>query len=340
MKALWLRIDKWLAEHAPEVLAGLNPPATLEHIRAAEKRLGCEFPQDVMDSFLVHDGARPGCGLWAGWDLLSLEGVVREWECWKELVDGGSFHQNKSVSDGDISDSWYDLNWIPLTYQAAGDNECLDLNPGEKGTVGQIISVYHDDANRGVVASSYRAWMTAFADDLEAGDFVLDEDGSLSRFEERADERSSVEYTVWHLDNEVSASAHQVLRQFLKQEATEELSAVFERMIAPPMIQPAAVMKWFGAKAKPYRPCCDDAVRTMVALEFVAEAIGRGHTTTPAPLSQWVRSARTDAVRALQPAAHQALDALQALANSDAAWEVRASEWHAAAASLVRRFQT
>ncbi|RBP45350.1 cell wall assembly regulator SMI1 [Roseimicrobium gellanilyticum] len=340
MKALWLRIDKWLAEHAPEVLEGLNPPATLEQIRAAEKCLGCVFPQDVVDSFLVHDGARPGCGLWSGWDLLSLEGVVREWECWKELVNGGAFHQKKSVSDGDITDSWYDLKWIPLTYQSAGDNECLDLNPGKKGTVGQIISVYHDDPNRGVVASSYRAWMAAFADDLEAGGFVLDEDGCLSRFADRVDEWSPVEYTVWHLDNEVSADAHKVLRQFIQHGNTGELSATFDHIIAPPMIQPMAFTKWFGAKAKPCQPCCDDAVRTMVALEFVAEAIGRGHATTPAALTQWIRSGHTDAVKALQPVARRALDALQVLANSDAAWEVRASEWHAAAASLVRRFRT
>jgi cell wall assembly regulator SMI1 len=55
---LWDRLEAYLREYAPPVLATLNPPATDAQIRAAEQRLERKLPADLIASLKVHDGQR------------------------------------------------------------------------------------------------------------------------------------------------------------------------------------------------------------------------------------------------------------------------------------------
>jgi cell wall assembly regulator SMI1 len=107
-----------------------------------------------------------------GCELLSLERVREEWGAWKGLLDGGAFRNFRSDSDGRVVEDWWHARWIPLTYDGAGNHHCLDLNPGPRGQAGQIIQMWHDDSARPVIAPSYRAWLVAFADALDAGEYV------------------------------------------------------------------------------------------------------------------------------------------------------------------------
>jgi cell wall assembly regulator SMI1 len=186
MDAIWSRIETWLQAHAPEIADGLNFGASEEDLVATERFLGVTFPDDVRSSFRRHDGQAPD-SLWLmdGWELLSLERVGDEWVVWKDLLDGGAFRDCKSQTDSRVVQDWWHPQWIPLTYNGAGDHHCLDLHPGPSGTVGQIIQMWHDDAIRPVLASSYRQWLAAFAAGLEAGDYVVsDEYGGLVRRED------------------------------------------------------------------------------------------------------------------------------------------------------------
>jgi len=67
--------------------------------------------------------------------------------------------------------------WIPLLANQKGVRLCLDLAPGPAGQVGQIIALDFDagDICPPVVAKSWQALLSAFADDLEAGDYSLQE---------------------------------------------------------------------------------------------------------------------------------------------------------------------
>jgi cell wall assembly regulator SMI1 len=56
MKIIWNRIEKWLDANAPEVLSGFNLPATQIQITQAEAALGISFPQDIVDTFMIHNG--------------------------------------------------------------------------------------------------------------------------------------------------------------------------------------------------------------------------------------------------------------------------------------------
>lgn len=177
MQTIWDRIEQWLRNNAPTVLAGLNPPATRDEIIQTEAILGISFPQDVVDTFLIHNGqASQTPWLLDGWEFMSLERIVAEWKIWKDLLDGGDFEGSSSISTGYTVTDWWNDRWIPLTYDGAGNHHCLDLAPGDLGTSGQIIVMWHDDYPRKVIAVSYRAWLSDLADAFEAGEYHLSEE--------------------------------------------------------------------------------------------------------------------------------------------------------------------
>jgi cell wall assembly regulator SMI1 len=95
---------------------------------------------------------------------------------WNDLLQGGDFRDAKGNPEAGIKDDWWNARWIPLTYDGSGNHDCLDLDPAPGGNVGQIIGMWHDDAHRALLAPSFTEWLKAFADDLEAGEYVISED--------------------------------------------------------------------------------------------------------------------------------------------------------------------
>jgi cell wall assembly regulator SMI1 len=183
MRATWERIEAWLRTNAPQVYETLRPGATDERIAEAERRLGVVFPEPVRESYRIHDRQSPeGPMLIDAWEFLSLERIVDEWNVWKQLLDGGEFARSRSKPEAGIRPDWWDARWIPLTYSGSGDHHCLDLDPAPGGAVGQVILMWHDSPERPLVAPSFEAWLGRFADDLEAGEYVLSEEyGGLVR---------------------------------------------------------------------------------------------------------------------------------------------------------------
>ena len=182
MKTIWDRIHFWLESNALEVLASLRPGATQEQLRAAEEAMGVRFPEEVEIVYRVHDGQVRGLNhsfapaFIEGDEWFSLERMVESWRVWKDLVEGGHFDGIESEPEGRIRSDWYHLGWIPVTGDGGGDSRCLDLAPAPGGRVGQIIRQIHDDGYRSVEADSLIEWFSAFADDLEAGEYTTHPD--------------------------------------------------------------------------------------------------------------------------------------------------------------------
>jgi cell wall assembly regulator SMI1 len=181
MKHVWLRIERWLAAHAPVILESLQPGATVEEILRIETYLGVTFPEAVRESYLIHNGQSQNVvGLMGEWELLSLDGVRGDWETWKYLFDGGDFKGLEVVPADTVVASWWHPKWIPLTTNYCGDHHCLDMTTAAGSGTGQIISLLHDDPRRQVVAPGFENWLTGFADDLESGAYTYsDECGEL-----------------------------------------------------------------------------------------------------------------------------------------------------------------
>ncbi|MCA9031485.1 MAG: SMI1/KNR4 family protein, partial [Planctomycetaceae bacterium] len=80
----WQMIEDWYAANAPNGLPGLREGATAHDIRNAERDLGIEFPDEVRQSYELHNGSKNAVFPY-GYYLLSLEEIVDEREVWCNL---------------------------------------------------------------------------------------------------------------------------------------------------------------------------------------------------------------------------------------------------------------
>jgi cell wall assembly regulator SMI1 len=200
MEEIWERIDSWLKVNAPKVFDTLQLGASDSQIEAVEHALSIQLPEDVKASYRIHNGEQ----LTSDYRLipelqefLSLERIQAEWKSQKEVLDsvaaeyvfsphelqalkelfGEEYRENRSIADPGIRSDfcWWYLQWIPLTCSSSGDHYCLDLAPSEGGTVGQIITWFHDDGQRSILAPSFRNWLEDYAAKLESGEYVFSE---------------------------------------------------------------------------------------------------------------------------------------------------------------------
>jgi len=179
MEKIWNRIDSWLQANLPEIYSDLLPGATEEEIRLAEEHMGVYFPEDVKISYRIHNGQiGDESPLLGEWELLSLEDMINQWNIMKKLFDAGKFTNIASKPIGPVRADWWNIKWVPVAYNGAGDLYCLDLAPASGGEVGQIISFWHMDEKRERLASNFRNWLHRYADDIENGKYKV-ENGKL-----------------------------------------------------------------------------------------------------------------------------------------------------------------
>ena len=186
----WERIEAHLQKHATvkeHSQPFLNPGATDEEIVSAESSVGVRFPEDFRASLKRHNGqARYEVVVGMG-ALLSTQEIVEQWSVWKELLDEGSFQDDDMdvVPDPGVKAIWWNPRWIPITHDGSGDHDCLDMDPAEAGTVGQIIEMWHDDNVRPLRAPSFLSWLTTAASDMEAGTLAWEDGNGFFRKEHK-----------------------------------------------------------------------------------------------------------------------------------------------------------
>lgn len=173
----WKRFENWLTSHYKEAHEDLNPPASDEQIRALEEALSVTLPADFAQFLKAHNGQAGDAG-WIidGSELLSVERIIDEWQVWHDLLINGHFDDYDEERNNGVKNDWWNAKWIPFTYDGGGNHLCLDLDPAKDGHHGQIITMWHDDSEREVQATSFHAWFTQYVDDIEAGKYVYSAD--------------------------------------------------------------------------------------------------------------------------------------------------------------------
>lgn len=212
----WQRIDRWVEANYPELHDQLSDPVTAADLNELENDLDCSLPLDVRDSYIIHDGQERGgrpTGLFFGITLLDLEGISEEWSHWKNTAIrinnqvrehrkratagpppsiGSSrnpqaptvplpprlswLERQESAPDGAVQRVYAHPRWIPLCKDFEGNNVAIDLAPGPKGRWGQVILFGRNFDRKYVVAPSWAAFLSTFADDLESGNHYVDDD--------------------------------------------------------------------------------------------------------------------------------------------------------------------
>lgn len=187
----WRRIDRWAQEAYYELWCQLSYPATEADVHSLETEIGCNLPQDVRESFFVHDGQDRGgkpTGVFFGVALLDIEEVQEEHEVWTTVAQRYKpipsqpkqalelLQRQASIPRDAIQLLYSHPGWIPLAKDYMGNNIGVDLAPGPAGTWGQVILFGRDYDTKYVVARSWGAFLAAFADDLEGGSWTIDEE--------------------------------------------------------------------------------------------------------------------------------------------------------------------
>jgi cell wall assembly regulator SMI1 len=182
VKELWDRMEKWLKQNNPEILESLHPGASEDEIQSLESKLGVKLPSDLRDSLKIHNGQQEETdGLIGNWELLSVERILEEWNVWNTLYERGDFKEISAEPDDGVRDTWWNPKWIPLTYSGRGDHHCMDLSPAPDGTYGQIITMWHDEEERRLLAPSFSMWFEKVVTICENNDLedIYNSDGFL-----------------------------------------------------------------------------------------------------------------------------------------------------------------
>jgi len=188
----WQRIDAWLKANAPAVRKSLRGPASEADLNRLEETIGVALPDDVRESYLIHDGQyrldleedeyRPGVffGLFP-LPLFHGEGV--EW-CWKNRICSESDNYKEVSPDapgnrltsyppGAVRLAQMRPGWIPLYWDSGRSFMGIDLDPGPRGIAGQVIpfgwGLGLGDEERWVLAQSWAHFLEDVADELDAG---------------------------------------------------------------------------------------------------------------------------------------------------------------------------
>jgi cell wall assembly regulator SMI1 len=165
MHQAWKRIENHLLERDPDALAALRPAAPVDAIREAEAKLGVSFPKELTASLLVHDGQDTGT-LFDGWSLLGVADILEHHGLITHLLDAGEFADCRTRTDKRVREGWYRRGWLPVLSDGFGNLLCVDTEPSERGKVGQLVTFWHDDERRPVVAASLDAWLKKAAREL------------------------------------------------------------------------------------------------------------------------------------------------------------------------------
>ena len=111
--------------------------------------------------------------------FLSIDKIIREWECWHELLEQFQDEDDASEPDEGIKSNWWNPLWIPFTHDGCGNHICVDLDPDTKGKFGQVIRMWHDISHRELYATSFLEWFDNYVKGLETGEIVYAKDWGL-----------------------------------------------------------------------------------------------------------------------------------------------------------------
>lgn len=205
----WRRIEAWLDANLPAYKHTLKPGISKKDLAKFEEAIGFELPEDVRQSWLIHDGQRvlpnkvlealfeededsdneyPNfIGLVFGNAMLNLltrncpatgKSALGEWQGWAEIADQGYDleldKRQTSSPEGAIKPRYANRGWIPLGAFTDVDYFGVDLDPGPNGVFGQVINFGRNEEVKCVLATSWTQFLSDVADELEAGNFMID----------------------------------------------------------------------------------------------------------------------------------------------------------------------
>ena len=163
--ATWQRLEDWLSQNA--LGSTLPSGAAPDEIERAQGIMGVQFPDDLRESYLLHNGSG-GIRIFEHGLLLPLfptvsprvnQSVVNTWELMRDIL----------AEPGTPSDSW-DVAWIPIVDNECGDHLIIDSLPSAVGGAGNVLLWWHETSLVANIAPSFHDLLATRVADLESGE--------------------------------------------------------------------------------------------------------------------------------------------------------------------------
>jgi cell wall assembly regulator SMI1 len=182
VSAAWKRIEACLAGFSPDYPTTLAAGAKEKDLVAAEKAIMRQLPEEVRQSFLIHNGQRGGGrAVFYGLEFCSLKQTQGEWKMWAELAEDEALkleHRDSASATptGTIQLRYANRDWVQLVNTGGSNYFGIDLGPGDKGLSGQVITFGRDEEHKVVLAWSWGWFLNDLAEELERSNFRFHQD--------------------------------------------------------------------------------------------------------------------------------------------------------------------
>lgn len=179
IKEIWIELENYYIANYPQGLEQLGDGATDEEIDTVETTLGYKLPSALRESLKIHNGSDNND--YRGFLLVNCEDLVNDYTVYKDLYDGGDFDDIGEVEGNPgVQPVWWDYGWIPFAIDGGGNQYCVDLNPADGGVHGQVITMWHDDESRPIVARGYHEFLNGVLNNILAGNTTIQVDGEYT----------------------------------------------------------------------------------------------------------------------------------------------------------------
>ncbi|MCT4507407.1 MAG: SMI1/KNR4 family protein [Tepidibacter sp.] len=169
------RLVNKIKAYIPNIGDLLNQVTDDIKINELESLIGKKVPEDFRRLYLEHNGeGNMIFGVMAGFRWMNIELVINEWKSLQE-----SAYDIIGDKDGLIKEGTFKKGWIPFAEDCGGSFLVMDLEPGIKGTYGQIITIDHNSSISYVISESIEMFFEFIEKSFKNGDLNTwqDEDG-------------------------------------------------------------------------------------------------------------------------------------------------------------------
>ncbi|NNC66649.1 MAG: SMI1/KNR4 family protein [Gammaproteobacteria bacterium] len=150
----------------------LYPPASAEEIESVENELAIIFPEDLRTLYKWHNGQVGTYFLFDEFRMYTLEEVVEYYKNGIKHCEPDYFETEDE--SGVFKDCIANTKWIPIGDNGGNTILFLDMDPGAKGTPGQLLDAC--DGQPECNYSGIKEFMTEVIRKIEAGEMKWNED--------------------------------------------------------------------------------------------------------------------------------------------------------------------
>ncbi|MDJ1371687.1 SMI1/KNR4 family protein [Gulosibacter molinativorax] len=177
----WNIIERVLYDRLPRVAQTLRGPVTGDAVERLEREIGHPLPADFVRSLERHDGQSNPTRLLDLFDhhtLLSADAMVEMSKIRVSALGDDRANFIDWITPDKVRPVVNCRGWLQFT-DSEGDGYAMDLEPLPAGEVGQIFYLPMDDPEAPIEFASFGAWLSSYAEKLDAGAFRIDDKTGL-----------------------------------------------------------------------------------------------------------------------------------------------------------------